>query len=241
MKFKQMTSLVALSFLFLSAEAFAGKDDPIKEEGKGGSGKVTATPKSSGSEVKTTDSEDEGTSTSATGPVLLEQNSAVVEADEVSGSERAAKSSPFGDLTQSVYGHIQGVSVDTRGYGLEWWAPALLGGKDRIHDFKTLRLELESAEAPEISDAGYSLQIAQFKEHYTDPKLWPADTRAWYTQNGADAAFIQDEAKRLIGENKIKVRQWPLEVQKMIVSTDKIRDLSAWISDAKVKLNFRAK
>lgn len=240
MKFKQMTSLVALSFLFISAEAFAGKNDPIEGEIKGGSGKVTVTPKSSVPEVKATDSEDEGTSTSAKGPVLLEQNSAVV-VDEVSGSEKAAQMSQFGDLTQSVYGHIQGVTVDTRGYGIEWWAPASLGGKDRLHDFSTLRLELESAETPEISDAGYSSQVAQFLEHDTDPKLWPADTRAWYTQNGADAAFLQDEAKRLIGENKTKVRQWPVEVQKMIVSTDNIRTLSAWISNARVKLNFRAK
>lgn len=238
MKFKQMTSLVALSFLFLSAEAFAGKDDPIEGEDKGGSGKVTATSKS---QVKTTDREEKGTSPSDNRPVLLEQNSAVVVEDMLSGSTIAANTSRFGELTQSVYGHVTAASHDTRGYGLEWWAPKVMGGKDRIHDFKALRSELESTETPEITDAGYSSQIAQFKEHRTDPALWPEDTRAWYTQNGADAQFIQDEAKRLIGGNKLKVRQWPLEVQKMIVRSDSIRFLSTWIAEANVKLNFRTK
>ena len=123
MKFKQMTSLVALSFLFLSAEAFAGKDDPIEGENKGGSGKVTATSKS---QVKTTDREEKGTPPSDNKPVLLEQNSAVVVEDMLSGSA-AADTSRFGDLTQSVYGHVTAASHDTRGYGLEWWAPRVVG------------------------------------------------------------------------------------------------------------------
>ncbi len=244
MKFKQTTSLVALSFLFLSAEAFAGKGGPESKEDDntgGGSKTVTAKPKSGGSEGKTTDANEEGTSSSAEKVIVLSQGSPEEEQDTPSVSATSTPSSPFGDLTKSVWGQVRDVSVDTRGYTLEWLAPTILGGRDRLHDFTDLRAELATVETPEISDAGYSAQIAQFTENSIDPKVWPADTRAWYTQNGADIEWVQTEAKRLVKEGKLNVRQWPVEVQKMIVTAEHIRTLSPWMNEESVKLNFRAK
>ena len=242
MKFKQMTSLVALSFLFLSAEAFAGKGGPKDTDDNnsgGGSKTVTAKPETGGSEEKSTEAKEEGTSSSPA-VIVVSQGSPVEEEDTPSASKSSPPSSPFGDLTQSVYGHLTKVSVDTRSFG-EWVAPAFIGGKDRLDDFKRLRKKLTTAETPEMRDIGYSAQIAHFTENSTHPKVWPADTRAWYTQNGAEPEWVQAEAKRLVEEGKLNVRQWPIEVQKMIVNAENIRTLSPWMNEKGVKLNFRAK